>query len=109
MFGSNFTSPNWNKPTDLSEEQIAKFADSLDGCRYVVAYVGLDSRVDEDFYDSPKTDRVLETTLVVVMDAQAREFVHIHEVGTDCPSTVTTYAVGQVMDQEAIDYMFSLL
>ncbi len=109
VFGANHTSPKWDEPADLAEEQIAKFADSLDGCRYVVAYLGLDSRIDEDFYDMPKTDRVLKTTLAVVMDAQTREFVHIHEVGTDCPSTVTTESVGQVMDQKAIDYMFSLL
>lgn len=109
VFGANSTSPKWNEPADLSKEQIAKFADSLDECRFVVAYLGLDSRIEEDFYDSPKTDRVTKTTLAVIMDAQTREFIHIHEVGTDCPSTVTTNSVGQVMDQKAIDYMFGLL
>ena len=93
----------------IPEDKTDQFANSLDDCHYVVAYMGLQSRVDEDFYDTPTADRVTVTTLVVVMDAQTREFVHIHTVGSDTPGMVTEDPTGSTMWDEARDYMVTLL
>lgn len=94
---------------DVPEGKADVFADSLDGCHYVVAYMGLKSRVDKDFYNAPTADRVLATTLVVVMDAQTREFVHIHAVGTVTPELATDAPIGTAKYEEAREYMCTLL
>ena len=95
-------------PIVVPEGAADRFADSLDECRYVVAYVGLYSRVEDEFYMGG-ADRTHATTLVVVMDAQNREFVHIRNVGTDVPPTTTQWPTGGTLYQEAQDYMGSLL
>ena len=93
---------------DVPPELADRFADSQDGCRYVVAYLGVISRVDEAYYMGG-ADRRSVTTLVVVMDLRTREFVHIHVVGTDIPEPVTEVPVGSTMDAEARAYMLGLL
>ena len=95
-------------PLVVPEGAADRFADSLDECRYMVTYVGLPSRVEEEFYMGG-VDRTHVTTLVVVMDAQNREFVHIRNVGTDVPPTTTQWPTGGTLSQEARDYMSSLL
>ena len=94
---------------DLPEKGFAhKFADSFQGCRYVLAYRCMTSRVDEAFYMGD-IDRKPATTLVFVMDAQAREFVHIKSVGTDVPSGSTTSPLGGLLYEEARAYMDELV
>ncbi|MBR2835992.1 MAG: hypothetical protein IKE43_09850 [Coriobacteriales bacterium] len=94
---------------DIPQQDFAyKFADSLEGCSYVLAYMGMTSRVDKEFYMGG-ADRRVATTVVFVMDAQTREFVHIHSVGTDVPAGTTTSPSGDVLYNEAHAYMDDLL
>lgn len=90
---------------DLDDEAVAE---SIDEAKYLIVYCGFVSRVDKGFYDGG-IDRVLMTTLVLVIDVQERSVVHIENVGTDCPSGyMSDRSRGFALDDAALEYMNGL-
>ena len=100
--------------TDLKsvrEDPVAgKFAESLDDCKYLLAWGGYVSSENKGFYnETGGATRQVMTTVVFVMDAKTREFVHIRSVDTDIPANETFNPSGEVNPGAAKRYMHELL
>ena len=86
------------------------FANSIDECDTLIVYSGFESGRNVNYY-SNGADRVSITTIVLVIDAKARELQHIEIIGTDSPSSVTdmSHTTGRLKDKEAEQYIASLV
>ena len=106
----------WAGTFGMLRESIPQevFADSVDECRYLIAYGGCEANVAEDYYglipfSEGTIDRTDITTIVVVIDAVEREVLHIEIIGTDVPEASTESPYGDQLTEEAITYIMELL
>lgn len=93
-----------------------RLASSKDDCRYVIAYVGCRTTVEENYYykygggyTDSTVDRVTMTTVVFVIDTDRQEVVHAYFVGSNKPGDSTKTATGEVLATEAKEYIAGLL
>ena len=94
------------------------FADTIDECRYLIAYGGCHSNILENYFSiSPEAkgsiDRTDTTTVVLVIDAQQRTVLHIENIGTDIPKAGGDLTrgdhIGDTLTEEANAYISKLL
>ncbi len=103
------TQVNWDNQAEPWKNYSDCFADSVDDWKYIVMYKDYFSRREEKYY-AGGLDRVSVTTLVLVIDAQTEEIVHIKCIATDCPPGVNaTSTTGSLMREEALDYIYGIL
>ena len=87
----------------------AKFADSPKDWKYLIVYTSYDSKIEEEFYYGG-VDRISVTTLVLIIDVEKTEVVHIEFIGADCPPAMNAQSIrGEFMRDEALEYIERLL
>lgn len=103
-----FSEPSMAKLLDGVDP--SRFASDLDGCDYLIAFDGVYSHVDEDYYVG-SVDRKSCTTLAIVVDAKAKKVLHIQNIGTDTPPNQVQAGGenGQVRSEELVSYLNELL
>ena len=87
----------------------SKFADSPKDWKYLIVYTSYDSKIEEEFYYGG-VDRISVTTLVLIIDVEKTEVVHIEFIGADCPPAMNAQSIrGEFMRDEALEYIERLL
>ena len=105
---------------DMIDKSVPQsvYANTLDECRYLIAYGGCYANIIENYYAlGPNgkgiTDRIDVTTVVLVVDTQTREVVHIQNIGTEIPGPSVDVARGEnygsTLTKEANAYISQLL
>lgn len=89
-------------PSGVSED--VPFASSVPEADYFIVYTGLISQVEPGFYDNG-LDRNTRTTMVIVIDCNTREVIHIENIASDRPGIVAAGNTGAVKTDEAMAYM----
>ncbi len=100
----NDTDESTPRFTPVGVSGDAPFASSVTEADYFIVYTGLISRVESEFYDNGH-DRNTMTTIVMVIDCNTREVIHIENIGSDRPGIVTSDTTGAVMTDDATAYM----
>ncbi len=98
----------------LKDVPAEVFADTTDECRYLIAYGGCISNVEENYYSvSPVADGIRDrtdvTTVVLIIDAKEKRILHIENIGTDIPPDQTDDPTGSIMTEKALEYIKELL
>ena len=87
----------------------AKFADSPKNWKYLVVYNSYDSKIEEEYYHGG-INRISVTTLVLIIDVEKKEVVHIEFIGADCPPAMNAQSPrGEFMRDDALEYIERLL
>lgn len=92
---------------EFEEADPSLFADTVEECTTLVVYKGLESKVDENYYEDG-SDRIQITTYVFVIDVAERRLLHIKAVSSNSPGVITTSNVGTVDTSGAFIYMAEL-
>lgn len=91
---------------------MARFANKLDECDFIIAYDGVVTHEQKDYYTYGASGYYV-TTFVMVVDAHSHEVLHFETIGTTSPDARVTETEGsksgRVMDEEAIAYIRQLL
>ena len=86
------------------------FAQSLEECRTLIYYGGFPSRIEKDYYTGP-ADRVQVTTVVLVIDMETEQILHLASVWTNTPGDRVAPGnhIGSVNHTKAVEYIEELL
>lgn len=85
-----------------------RFANHVNDCEYLIVFGGFESGRNVGYY-SGGVDRVIITTLVLVIDVQSEKVLHIQNIGTDSPGMTTSNPTGRALYDEAGQYLTVLL
>ena len=77
--------------------------------RVLHIFSGYHSKIEEEVYYGG-VDRISVTTLVLIIDVEKTEVVHIEFIGADCPPAMNAQSIrGEFMRDEALEYIERLL
>lgn len=83
------------------------WADFKEQCEYLIIYGGFESGRIADYYEG-NIDRESVATVVYVIDPRKEKILLIKTIGTDSPGAVTYNPTGQVMHDEAVNFIVHL-
>ena len=89
---------------DVPESAQAEYKEK---CEYLIVYGGFESGRIEGYYQG-NIDRVSTKTVVYVIDPQKEKLLLRKTIGTNSPGDVTSTPTGQVMHDQAKDYIAHL-